>query len=710
MIREENQVKPKFRIAGLLLVALALAVSASVAIAQTREPADPGARPFEAEWQSSGHSDADAEAFIHWNAQGAVPTSCAKCHSTPGYLDYLGVDGSTFRKVDKAAPTGTTIQCEACHNNTARYLNEVVFPSGLKVTGLGSASRCAECHQGRASTVQVNEAIDAAGLKDDPDKVSSSLRFVNIHYYAAAATLMGTQAKGGYEYAGKVYQPKFTHVEGYGTCVDCHNVHTLELKVNECSQCHTNVSKREDLKNIRMNGSLTDYDGDGDIKEGIAFEIYTLQEKLALVMQQYAIQVAGKAIAYTPASYPYFFNDLNGNGAADADEAKSANAYNAFTSRLLKAAYNYQVSVKDPGSFAHNGKYIIDLLSDSIDDLQTKMGGSLILSRTLRDDPGHFNATREAWRHWDAEGEVPAACARCHTATGFPIYLKNDVSIAQPPTDALRCSSCHVNPPDFALRPEKEVVFPSGAKFGFADNTAANLCINCHQGRESTVSVNAAIKSAAVGANEVSSKLTFRNPHYFGAGATLLGTDAKGMYEFDGRTYRSRNLHVPAFDSCVECHDSHALTVKSTQCATCHTNVKGEADLQNIRFGRSADFDGDGSGTEGIAGEVLTMHGKLLKAIQAYALNTSGTAIAYSPSNYPYWFIDKNANGQADADEVARANAYNKWTPNLLRAAYNYQWVAKDPGAFAHNGKYVLQALYDSLQAVGGSVAGMTRP
>jgi hypothetical protein len=33
--------------------------------------------------------------------------------------------------------------------------------------------------------------------------------------------------------------------------------------------------------------------------------------------------------------------------------------------------------------------------------------------------------------------------------------------------------------------------------------------------------------------------------------------------------------------------------------------------------------------------------------------------------------------------------------------AKNYQWVAKDPGAFAHNGKYILQVLYDSLQDLG---------
>ena len=39
------------------------------------------------------------------------------------------------------------------------------------------------------------------------------------------------------------------------------------------STCHTDVAAKEDLRNIRMNGSLVDYDGDGDTTEGIAGEI-----------------------------------------------------------------------------------------------------------------------------------------------------------------------------------------------------------------------------------------------------------------------------------------------------------------------------------------------------------------------------------------------------------------------------------------------------
>jgi hypothetical protein len=35
----------------------------------------------------------------------------------------------------------------------------------------------------------------------------------------------------------------------------------------------------------------------------------------------------------------------------------------------LRAAYNYQDASKDPGAFAHNSTYIMQLLYDSISDL-----------------------------------------------------------------------------------------------------------------------------------------------------------------------------------------------------------------------------------------------------------------------------------------------------------------------------------------------------
>ena len=87
---------------------------------------------------------------------------------------------------------------------------------------------------------------------------------------------------------------------------------------------------------------------------------------------------------------------------------------------MLKAAYNYQVSAKDPGAFAHNAKYIIELLYDSIDDLNGKISKPVDMTKLARDDAGHFAGDTEPFRHWDSTGEVPAGCAKCHSADGLP--------------------------------------------------------------------------------------------------------------------------------------------------------------------------------------------------------------------------------------------------------------------------------------------------
>lgn len=667
--------------------------------------------PFAEEWLGSGHNNKEAEAFNHWNEDdpAVIPPACAKCHSTPGYLDFLGADGTAAGTVDKEAPIGTTITCVACHNEVTIHKDSVVFPSGVEITGLGDESRCMECHQGRHSTVSVNAAIEKAGVAEDVDKVSEDLGFANIHYFAAAATQYGTLVKGGYEYEGKSYDARFFHVEGYNTCIDCHDSHTLEIKLEKCTTCHKNVASREDLVNIRMRGSEADYDGDGDTTEGIMSEIKGLQEMLYGAIQAYAAEVAGTPIVYDPHNYPYFFIDTDGNGEVSEGEAAYPNRYNAWTARLLKAAYNYQVSMKDPGEFAHGGKYIIQLLYDSIEDLNQAIAEPVDLSAAHRIDPGHFAGSQEAFRHWDEEGEIPGRCSKCHSADGLPFYLKEGVTVSQPPANGFKCTTCHENLSDFSRYSVDQVEFPSGAVLALEDPDS-NLCINCHQGRESTGSVNKLI--AGIGEDTVTEgKLRFLNVHYFAAGATLFGTEAKGAYEYEGNTYLGRNNHVPGFQNCTDCHETHALEVKTESCATCHS-VAAE-DVRAIRMS-TTDYDGDGDTTEGIAGEIETYREKLYAAIQAYAAEVVGTPIFYEPQRYPYFFTDTNANGQADPDEVDYGNRYNAWTPRLLKAAYNYQYATKDPGGFAHNGKYVLQILYDSLadmsQKVEVDMAGMIRP
>ncbi|MCB0239947.1 MAG: hypothetical protein KDH08_15175, partial [Anaerolineae bacterium] len=404
--------------------------------------------PFEEQWANSPHNDITAEAFNHWNEDdpAQIPESCAKCHSTSGYVDFLGADGSEAGVVNAPHPIGSTVECSACHNDATIHKTSVVFPSGIEITDLGDESRCMECHQGRESKVSVDAAIEKVGLTDSPDEVSADLGFRNIHYFAAAATQYGAQAEGGYQYDGNSYDIKFYHVDGFNTCNTCHDPHTLEINIVACQTCHTDVNTVEDFAKVRMAGSEADYDGDGNVEEGVVEEIAGVQETLFTAIQAYASEVAGTPILYNPAAYPYFFGDANANGQVDEDES----GYASWTPRLLRAAYNYQVATKDPGKFAHNGKYIIQLMYDSIADLNTAVTEPVDMTTMHRIDPGHFAGSEEAFRHWDEEGAVPSSCAKCHSADGLPQLISEGVITSQPVSNGFKCTTCHANMEDFS--------------------------------------------------------------------------------------------------------------------------------------------------------------------------------------------------------------------------------------------------------------------
>lgn len=718
---------------GLLLFGAALLMAcggnqATVTPPPTTEPTEAAVdivpdTPYLADWQSSGHANVTGEPFRHWDTEdpAEVPTTCAKCHTSAGYQDFIGADGSESGVVDAVVPATASqgIQCVACHNAVTFSNRTVTFPSGVTITA-GDDVRCMECHQGRESKVSVDAQIERFGVTDmdavvepikDEQGEDVNFGFRNVHYYAAAATLYGGKTLGGYQYEGLTYDSKNTHVQGYDSCIGCHDPHTLKVKVDDCAGCHENVATVDDLKSIRMVSSAHDYDGDGNIQEGMYFEIEGLQEALYTEIQTYAADKTGTGIVYDSATFPYWFADADGDGTADQGDS-GATRFSTWTARLLKAAYNYQVSQKDPGAFAHGNKYIVQLLFDSIADL----GGDT--STLARKDAAHFAGDTEPFRHWDAEDEgngvVPYGCVKCHTATGLPAFLSTGGTTvvtssgttaivglgAMPAGNGFMCTTCHTEAGGGERYTVNSVIFPSGKTVSFGGTDAdgnflpddSNLCISCHQGRESTTSMNNALRGREP--DEVDARIRFKNIHYFAAGATLFGADVQGAYLYEGKEYAGQNLHASEdgkMNKCKDCHDVHALEPKVEACETCHDTT----DPTTIRRS-DADFDGDGDVSEGIHGEVETLGEALYAAMQAYA-EAHGGAIEYNPTSYPYFF-------------AANGDGYAAWTPRLVKAAFNYQYIQKDPGAYVHNPKFVIQFLIDSIEDLGGDVSGYTRP
>jgi hypothetical protein len=744
---------------GLLLVGILLIVAACAAPtpaptqAPTQPPApttapeptkapEPTAVPTPTEppmvvpnmdvFKASGHADTTAMAFNDWNEANPpeVPTACARCHTSAGFQEFVAT-GKVAANIP--APAGT-LDCETCHNATASEIVSVTFPSGKVInTSEEGEGLCMTCHQGRESKVSVDKQIANFNVTEDVDKVvsepmvtngvTSTFGFRNIHYFAAGATLYGSEAQGGYEYDGKSYDPKFRHVDGMDTCIACHDQHATQVRVEKCQECHTNVKTVDDLKNIRMQGSLVDYNGNGDVTEGIAAELAGLQDILYSSIQAYANDVIKTPIVYDPEAYPYWFKAGTDGTPLKDDKGNAVNYNGNWTARLLKAAYNYQLSVKDPGAFAHNAKYVVELLHDSIDDLNGKISTPVDMAKLARDDAAHFAGNTEPFRHWDSTGVVPFACVKCHTAQGMPTFVHNggtevvdgrgSTVIAgvgsMPPSNGFMCSTCH-NQENF---PERlaiaSVIFPSGKTVSFGGKDAdgkfiaddANLCIMCHQGRESTLSVNNYL--AGKPEDTADKSISFKNVHYLAAGATLFGADAAGAYQYANKEYDGQLQHP--LGKCTDCHDVHELEVKVDACKACH----GDKPVDEIRM-VATDWDGDGNTTEGVKGEIDTLAEALYAQIQTYAKDKAGAGIVYDAATYPYFLLDADGDGQPDKNDQGGTIGYNAWTPRLLKAAFNYQYTQKDPGAFTHNPQYVMQFLIDSIADLGGNVSAYTRP
>ncbi|MCP3145328.1 Ig-like domain-containing protein [Pyxidicoccus xibeiensis] len=658
--------------------------------------------PFFTRWAGSPHADVSAEAFSHWNEEGSVPTACAKCHSTEGFVDYLGGDGTAPGQVETPGRVQSGVRCEACHNSAASSLTSVTFPSGKEVSGLGAEARCMVCHQGRAAGRDIDAQVADAGVSGE-DTASPALGFTNIHYYPAAATLFASQAAGGYQYTGQVYDTRFRHVPGFDKCNECHDPHSTQVRWEACSTCHPGTTDVTKAWNIRQIASRNqDYDGDGDRAEGIYFELQGLREKLLAAIQRYGAERAQR-LCYGNA-HPYWFKDTDGDGACSQAESVATNRFASWSPRLQKAAYNYQLSKVDPGAFAHNAKYVIQLLHDSTQSLNTALAVPFDTSLLVRNDPGHFNGASRAARNWDSSETVQASCSRCHSgAQGYRFFVQYGVGQSVPETaNGLECFTCHEN-----FEPTYDVFVP--ARTWLPDSKTVNLpgqdnlCANCHIGRASKATIDAAL--AAGGA------LRFQNVHYMPAAGTREGTLAKIGYEYAGKTYAGRLTHTGGVQ-CTSCHvpgnSNHTFRVADTwnqRCENCHADQSAAEQIRSAAH--LLDYDGDGNTTESLKAEVEGMAARLLAAMRA----VTGNGICYDGEANPYFFKDTDQNGTCSPAEAVSANAFAPFTPALVKATHNYQLSKKDPGAWAHNFNYVGQLLFDSVEDVSGAApTNLVRP
>jgi hypothetical protein len=256
----------------------------------------------------------------------------------------------------------------------------------------------------------------------------------------------------------------------------------------------------------------------------------------------------------------------------------------------------------------------------------------------------------------------------------------------------------------------------------FPDIGKSNLCMNCHTAR--TIGDN--IKKTAANAAYDFKNLGFVNSHYLTGGATVYAVSG---YEFTGLTYANRSSYrhnqigttlQPATGTggpCVGCHMTPArhtfkgwtkdpatekiTSIVSLACAACHSDITPD--------------------------EVNEEKERFEAALAALEAQLAKKGLYFSPNN-PYFFTapyDPSYEAPTDACPTKNLPVRNwqtggtstrKWNvakstcdvsvgapgtdgtgDENMGAAFNYNLLVHDPGAYTHNRVYAKRLIWDSI-------------
>jgi len=325
------------------------------------------------------------------------------------------------------------------------------------------------------------------------------------------------------------------------------------------------------------------------------------------------------------------------------------------------------------------------------------------------------------------------ACNQCHHGLGSIDFQKDvqgtpDASVLW--GDATHtCWTCHEPhaskidanvrlPVKLSINPRfvDPVKNPRGSIDKFLDGTnipsgvgTGKICLFCHQGRESGLTVYMNISGRGVDPYTDPDKIiaggagiSFQNPHYLESGAVLWSKNT-WEFTFNGVPQRySSGIPLHQQQNCTGCHmgeaspngleGGHTWRPRIEVCQQCHPGVNSFPDIP-----ASADFDGDGV-VESAFAEIGTIGDPVLGDSGLFGQLKAALAakgISYNPNSYPYFF-------------TATGGSFTAWTSNTLAAAFNLSFFFKSGNCSPyHNVFYTAQILQDSLRALAVTPTGV---
>ncbi len=317
--------------------------------------------------------------------------------------------------------------------------------------------------------------------------------------------------------------------------------------------------------------------------------------------------------------------------------------------------------------------------------------------------------------------------------------------------EMLKCNGCHTNNKGTLRNPGAITAnydyVSSGKTYArvshtYPDVAGSNVCMACHTGRETGDTIKGlndpALLSAATISTFAFGNASFINSHYLTAGGQVFTVTG---YEFDGRPYNNLSEYrhdkigtkatqqlAPFVDTgsngpCIGCHMSRpnkngdhlflpisrstvtigeVTGIASEVCFNCHS--PSTTLILDLVKEQKAQFTG---ALEALKDQLALKRGYYFFPASPYFYTTStytDPKIActdnVSVKNWQTGGLTINAAiatmpscTQVKGDGLGTAGT----GPNNMGAAFNFNLLEHDPGAYVHNRMYVKRLLYDSL-------------